>query len=197
MLLGTVAVTAVITTQLASSGLSAPPRHPGHALQADHDVLAEHMASDVRGPAHQTTVQTPLSTTTTSTTTTSTTTTTQPPPPPAPAPPPPPPPPPPPAAAPAPASGGPVPPVGHATAWGCAAAIAYVTAYAYPGFSVECPGNALGREGMTCKDEPGICTNQLVIAIADPCPVAYMNEASNSWVLMGASSAPLDPYGTC
>jgi hypothetical protein len=33
--------------------------------------------------------------------------------------------------------------------------------------------------------------------IADPCPAAYMNEASNSWDLVGASDAPLDPYGYC
>jgi hypothetical protein len=90
-----------------------------------------------------------------------------------------------------------VPPRGEATAWGCAAAITYVTAYAYPGFAVECPGNAMGNEGMTCKYEPGICPGELVIAIADPCPQVYMNEASNSWVLMGASDGPLDPYGSC
>ena len=62
---------------------------------------------------------------------------------------------------------------------------------------MECPGNAMGREAMTCKNEPGMCPGQLVIAIADPCPAAYMNEASNSWVLMGASAASLDPYGAC
>jgi hypothetical protein len=90
-----------------------------------------------------------------------------------------------------------VPPVGQATAWGCAAAVAYDTAYAYPGFTVVCPGNALGRQGMTCKDEPGVCPGALVIAIADPCPAAYMNEAANSWVLMGAAPGPLDPYGAC
>jgi hypothetical protein len=50
---------------------------------------------------------------------------------------------------------------------------------------------------MTCKDEPGICPGQLVIAIADACPAAYMNEASNSWVLMGARAAPIDPFGGC
>ena len=55
----------------------------------------------------------------------------------------------------------------------------------------------MGREAMTCKNEPGMCPGQLVIAIADPCPAAYMNEASNSWVLMGASAASLDPYGAC
>jgi hypothetical protein len=94
-----------------------------------------------------------------------------------------------------PASG--VPPAGQATAWGCAAALAYLTAYAHPGFTLECPGDAQGRQAMTCYDEPGICTNELLIAIADPCPAAYMNEASNSWVLLGQSTAPIDPYGTC
>jgi hypothetical protein len=50
---------------------------------------------------------------------------------------------------------------------------------------------------MTCINQAGICDNERLIAIADPCPAAYMNEASNSWVLTGASSAPLDPYGAC
>jgi hypothetical protein len=102
-------------------------------------------------------------------------------------------------AAAAPAVGAPavVPSVGQATVWGCAAALAYLAAHAYPGFTFECPGYALGHQGMTCKDWPGVCPGQLVIAIADPCPAAYMNEASNSWVLMGASTAPEDPYGAC
>ena len=26
---------------------------------------------------------------------------------------------------------------------------------------------------------------------------AYMNEASNSWVLPGVSGVPIDPYGWC
>jgi hypothetical protein len=89
------------------------------------------------------------------------------------------------------------PPVGQATQWGCTAALAYLAAHAYPGFTLECPGNAQGHEGMTCKDWPGLCPGQLVIAIADPCPAAYMNEASNSWMLMGASDSPEDPYGSC
>ena len=121
---------------------------------------------------------------TTTTTTPPATTTTAPPPPPTPA-----------AAPTADPSG--VPAQGRATEWGCWAAVAYLTAYAYPGFTLECPGNAEGREGMTCKYWPGVCPGQLVIAIADPCPAAYMNEAANSWVLMGVSKAPEDPYGTC
>ena len=147
----------------------------------------------------------PTSSTTTSTppTTSTTTTTTAPAPQPAPAPPPPVPttttttPPPPPVETPAvqPATG--IPPAGQATAWGCAAALAYLTAYAYPGFALECPGDAQGRQGMTCIDEPGACPGEHLIAIADACPQAYMNEASNSWVLMGRSDAPIDPYGAC
>jgi len=90
-----------------------------------------------------------------------------------------------------------VPPLGHATTWGCAAALTYLRAYAAPGFAVECPGIGEGRQAMTCINEPGICTNAQVIAIADACPAAYMNEASNSWVLTGQSVAPLDPYGSC
>jgi hypothetical protein len=87
--------------------------------------------------------------------------------------------------------------MGQATASGCDAALTYLTAYAYPGFTFECPGDALGRQAMTCDNEPGVCPNELLIAIADACPAAYMNEASNSWVLMGQSTAPIDPYGTC
>lgn len=90
-----------------------------------------------------------------------------------------------------------VPPRGEATVWGCSAALAYLSAYAYPGFTLECPGNAQGQQGMTCIDEPGICPGEHLIAIADACPQAYMNEASNSWVLMGQSDAPIDPYGSC
>jgi hypothetical protein len=90
-----------------------------------------------------------------------------------------------------------VPPRGQATEWGCPAALAYLSAYASPNFTLECPGNAEGHEGMTCRDWPGICPGAAVIAIAKPCPAAYMNEAYNSWVSMGAASGPEDPYGYC
>jgi hypothetical protein len=50
---------------------------------------------------------------------------------------------------------------------------------------------------MTCLNDAGVCAGEAVIAIADPCPAAYMNEASNSWVLEGKSTAPIDPYGEC
>ncbi len=101
--------------------------------------------------------------------------------------------------APAPAPGDPaaVPPVGQATAWGCAAALAYLQAYAAKGFTLECPGYAEGREAMTCVNQAGVCPGTSVIAIADPCPQAYMNEASNSFVVLGTSDAPIDPFGAC
>jgi hypothetical protein len=86
---------------------------------------------------------------------------------------------------------------GTATAYGCAAALTYLAAYSAPGFTFECPGSALGHEAMTCIDQPGVCDNEHLIAIADACPAAYMNEASNSWVLTGSSDAPIDPYGGC
>ncbi len=92
---------------------------------------------------------------------------------------------------------GAVPAAGQATQWGCAAALAYLSAYAYPGAVLECPAYAVGKEAMTCYNEPGICAGELLIAIAEPCPAAYMNEASNSWVVMGRSTAPIDPYGAC
>jgi hypothetical protein len=81
--------------------------------------------------------------------------------------------------------------------WGCDAALAYLRAYAAPGFALECPGYAEGHEGMTCVSNPVGCPNGSVIAIADPCPQTYMNEASNSWVVLGVSDAPVDPYGSC
>ena len=48
---------------------------------------------------------------------------------------------------------------------------------------------------MTCDNYPSVCPGEKVIIIADPCPVAYMNEASNSWVVEHLSSAAIDPYG--
>lgn len=91
-----------------------------------------------------------------------------------------------------------MPVAGEATAWGCAAALAYLYAYAAPGFTFQCPGDALGHEGMTeCVSGDAPCSLVALVAIADPCPAAYMNEASNSWALMGLSDAPLDPYGAC
>lgn len=91
-----------------------------------------------------------------------------------------------------------VPPRGHATAYGCNAAIAYLGAYAAPGFVVQCPAYAGGHQATTtCVNGPGLCSGEKLILIADPCPAAYMNEASNSFVITGLSEAPIDPYGDC
>ncbi len=98
---------------------------------------------------------------------------------------------------PPPASPGVVPPVGQATAWGCGAALAYLQAYAAKGFALECPGYAVGHQAMTCLNVAGVCPGSAVIAIADACPQAYMNEASNSYVITGTSDAAIDPYGSC
>jgi hypothetical protein len=91
-----------------------------------------------------------------------------------------------------------LPPAGEATRDGCAAAYAYLQAYAAPGFTFECPGDAGGHEAETmCISGTTPCSTLGLIVIADPCPAAYMNEASNSWALLGASDAPIDPYGSC
>lgn len=83
------------------------------------------------------------------------------------------------------------------TGYGCAAALAWLSTHAAPGFSFLCPGYARGHQAMTCVNVAGVCPGQRIIAIADPCPAAYMNEAHNSWVLTGMASGPLDPYGWC
>ena len=81
--------------------------------------------------------------------------------------------------------------------YGCALALAYLTAHAAPGFTLECPAWADGHQAMSCDNVPGICPGTKLIAISTPCPAAYMNEASNSWVVLGESNAALDPYGYC
>lgn len=81
--------------------------------------------------------------------------------------------------------------------YGCGAAIAYLAAHAAPGFRFECPGYSLGHQAMTCINVAGVCSGEKLITISDPCRAAYMNEASNSWVLEGLRSAPIDPYGSC
>ena len=97
-----------------------------------------------------------------------------------------------------------VPPVGLATAWGCGPALQYLQAYADPGFTFECaPGDAQGHQATTCTNptsgmvpgdacEPG----QKLVMISDPCPAAYMNETSNTWILTYGDGW-LDPYGAC
>lgn len=79
----------------------------------------------------------------------------------------------------------------------CAADNAYLLAHAYPwNFKILCGGYALGRPGMTCVNVPGVCPGADEIIIADPsCWTAVENEASNSWVAMGASAEPIDPFG--
>jgi hypothetical protein len=46
-------------------------------------------------------------------------------------------------------------------------------------------------------DRITFCPEGAVIAIADPCPAVYMNEAYNSWVSVDVASGPEDPYGYC
>jgi len=81
--------------------------------------------------------------------------------------------------------------------YGCGPALSYLATHAAPGFRFECPGWADGHQAMTCMNVPGVCAGSDVIAISTPCAAAYMNEASNSWVLSGKSDAPIDPYGYC
>jgi hypothetical protein len=53
---------------------------------------------------------------------------------------------------------------------------------------------------MTCVNIAGLCAGEHLIAISDPCPAAYMNEAynSNSWSdSLGEFTRPIDPYGGC
>ena len=81
---------------------------------------------------------------------------------------------------------------------GCAAALAYLAAYAAPGFVASCPHPDGGYQATTtCMGAPQCEPGTAFIWIEDPCPAAYMNEASNSWVLIGKRSAPIDPYGYC
>ena len=104
-----------------------------------------------------------------------------------------------------------LPAYGGATAPGCAAALAYLQAYAAPGFTLDCPGYAEGHEAMTCVHDtpayPDACPNGPTIAISDACPQAYMNESANSWNLtgqlsteqqkFGVSYSGIDPFGAC
>jgi hypothetical protein len=90
------------------------------------------------------------------------------------------------------------PPATASTPSGCAAALAYLASHAAPGFVASCPHADGGYQATTtCIGAPRCLPGTAFIWIADPCPAAYMNEASNSWVLIGRSSAPIDPYGYC
>ncbi|MHB1711040.1 MAG: ice-binding family protein [Acidimicrobiales bacterium] len=90
-----------------------------------------------------------------------------------------------------------VPPRGGATAYGCGPALAYLAAYEAPGFSASCPAYSEGYQATTSCAGPDCSGGQRFITITVPCAAAYMNEASNSWVLSGLSNAPIDPYGYC
>ena len=87
----------------------------------------------------------------------------------------------------------PVPPAVTTT---CADALAYLAAHQAPGFVDVCaPGSAHGHYGFTCWNAASLCPNGAkVIHIACPAPFVYMNEAHNSWALMGRA-AGIDPYG--
>jgi hypothetical protein len=83
------------------------------------------------------------------------------------------------------------------SSYGCGPALSYLAGHAAPGFRFLCPGYALGHQAMTCVNVAGVCPGEKLIAISDPCPAAYMNEANNSWVLSEGRSGPIDPYGYC
>lgn len=88
-----------------------------------------------------------------------------------------------------------VPAPGHATADGCGPALAYLAAYAAPGFQLVCPGNAQGHQATTCFGTDPCAPGQGLIIISDPCPAAYMNEAANSWAIL--HGGVIDPFGAC
>jgi hypothetical protein len=206
-MVGLVAVTIFATG--GALGAQAAVSSPGHQTRefVDVDLM---LLSSVPVPdgttttttstsATPTTTPTPTSTTTTPTTTPPAVLAATPVAPAAPAPPP---------APPAPPA---VPAYGGATAWGCSAALAYLQAYAAPGFALNCPGYAEGHEAMTClhgtPQYPEACPTGPTIAISDPCPQAYMNESANSWLMtgqlsteqqkFGASYGSIDPFGAC
>ena len=57
-----------------------------------------------------------------------------------------------------------VPPAGEASASGCAAARAYLAAYAAPGFAVRCPGYADGHQAATmCVSASSTCGTDRII----------------------------------
>ena len=77
----------------------------------------------------------------------------------------------------------------------CADALAYLAAHQAPGFTASCAdGSAFGHLGVTCVNQAGMCEGQRYIHIACPAPFVYMNEAHNSWTLIGARTG-IDPYG--
>jgi hypothetical protein len=98
-------------------------------------------------------------------------------------------------AAPAPLVATAAPASGPAISGSCAEALAYLAAHQAPGFTDSCgDGSAFGHLGVTCVNQPGMCEGQRYVRIACPAPFVYMNEAHNSWTLIGARSG-IDPYG--
>jgi hypothetical protein len=82
-----------------------------------------------------------------------------------------------------------------APAGDCAAALAYLAAHQAPGFVDTCgTGTALGHYGVACWNSTYCPGGQKVVHIACPLPFVYMNEAHNSWTLVGAGSG-IDPHG--
>jgi hypothetical protein len=81
----------------------------------------------------------------------------------------------------------------------CGTAVAYLDVHAAPGFVASCPADAGGHQAATfCIRAAATCVpGTEFIWIHDPCPASYMNEVSNSWVLVGQSTAPWDQYGYC
>jgi hypothetical protein len=80
--------------------------------------------------------------------------------------------------------------------YGCGPALAYLRAHAAPGFTFQCPGYSYGHQAMTCVNHAPQCAGERLITITVPCAAAYMNEAHNSWVLIGQATG-IDPYGWC
>ena len=78
----------------------------------------------------------------------------------------------------------------------CRDALAYLAAHQAPGFVDSCgDGSALGHYGHTCFNVAGMCPDGAkFIHIACPAPFVYMNEAHNSWTLIGQASG-FDIYG--
>jgi hypothetical protein len=87
-------------------------------------------------------------------------------------------------------------PAAEPSGYGCDAAIAYLQANAHPAFTIVCPGYVFGGQAVTCVNHAPQCPNSAVIIIDVPYPVAYMNEAANSFTIYNSTGAAIDPYGT-
>jgi hypothetical protein len=57
--------------------------------------------------------------------------------------------------------------------------------YPAPGFTVTCPGYALGHLGLTCYNAAQVCPGAKEIVIADPEPYVVANEFENSRIFLG------------